>query len=571
MTPRSCARHSALTLLLTLCAFTLPAAARPPAPTAPLTLAQSSLIDQSIVRERKVIDLLRERNPLCETYIQTLRPDPVYREVPTSDQHFLGRINVGKIIGDTPYQNGPRFGIKPSFLARFKPSEPYFGGVATALHLEFSEQGFVQMLLMDSNSYDRQHYNFTFVRQDFLGTVQTAVFDVTPTTRNARGRFLGRIWIETTGGSVVRFNGDFAGGEKDFAEYYHFDSWRTNAQPDMWLPTSFYVEQHDPKSPTSTLKFKAVSNVWGYARARAADDEANTELTVVGAQDVSNDAPDVSPLGEQHALVHQAETNLVDRLFQAGLLDAPSDFDHTLEALANNILAYNQIPISSPIKVRTLLTEPLESFTIGNTIVLSKSLIDTTAIPTPDGATQRNNLNALLAFQLAHIIAGDRLDTQFSFADTLLFPDRITFKRIPMHHSPAQNEEAAKRAITLLNVPQLAGSQQDFGLYLAQLQARAGALHALTAPLIGDGLVKSDSDDSFWLAALIARAPHVDPASLTQQAARPLASFLTFNPWTDQVVTLHNDAEPILSPSDKMPFEVQPIFIKLAPYAPPAS
>ncbi len=551
----------------------LSAHASPPPPASPLTLGQSSLVDQSILRERKIIEILRQRQPLCETYIQTLRPDPVYREVPTSDQHFLGRINVGKIIGDTPYQQGKPFGLKSSFLARLKPSNPYFGGVTTALHLEFSEQGFVQMLLMDSNSYDRQHYLFTFVRQDFLGTVQTSVFDVRPVTKNAHGRFLGRIWIETSTGNVVRFNGDFAGGEKDFAEYYHFDSWRTNAQPDMWLPTSFYVEQHDPKSPTGTLKFKAVSNVWGYSRARAADDAANTELTVVGATDVSNDAPDVSPLGEQHYLNHQAEINLVDRLYQAGLLDAPSDFDHTLEALANNILAYNQIPITTPIKVRTLLTEPLESFTIGNTIVLSKSLIDTTAIPTPDGAAQRNNLNALLAFQLAHIIAGDRLDTQFSFSDTLLFPDRVTFRRIPMHHSAEQNEQAAKRAIELLSAPQLAGAQQDFGLYLAQLQARAPALHALTAPLIGDSLLNSenDADAAPWLSALIARAPHVEPASLTQQAARPLGSFLDFNPWTDQVKTLHNATEPILSPSDKMPFEVQPLFIKLSPYTLPTT
>ena len=114
--------------------------------------------------------------------------------------------------------------------------------------------------------------------------------------------------------------------------------------------------------------------------------------------------------------------------------------------------------------------------------MLSKSLIDTTAIQTPDGAAQRNDLNALLAFQIAHIIAGDRLDTQFSFTDTLLFPDKVTFKRIPMHHSAEQNDEAAKRAIELLSVPQLAGSLQDFGLYLAQLQARAPALKALNDP-----------------------------------------------------------------------------------------
>jgi len=82
------------------------------------------------------------------------------------------------------------------------------------------------------------------------------------------------------------------------------------------------------------------------------------------------------------------EDNVVERLFQAGLLDAPSDIDKILEALANNILAYNNIAVSAPIRVRTLLTEPLESLAVGNTIILSKSLIDTTAVVTSDGAQQ---------------------------------------------------------------------------------------------------------------------------------------------------------------------------------------
>ena len=53
-------------------------------------------------------------------------------------------------------------------------------GLGDSLHLQFHESGFVQMLLMDSNSFNRQTYNFTFVRNDFLGSIPTAVFDVTP-------------------------------------------------------------------------------------------------------------------------------------------------------------------------------------------------------------------------------------------------------------------------------------------------------------------------------------------------------------------------------------------------------
>ena len=54
------------------------------------------------------------------------------------------------------------------------------------------------MLLVDSNSYNRQTYTFSFVRNDFLGTIPTVVFDVKPTKGGgaATGRFFGRIWVE---------------------------------------------------------------------------------------------------------------------------------------------------------------------------------------------------------------------------------------------------------------------------------------------------------------------------------------------------------------------------------------
>jgi hypothetical protein len=376
--------------------------------------------------------------------------------------------------------------------------------------------------------------------------------------------------VETGNGNVVRFNGDFAGSEKDYHEFFHFDSWRTNVQENLWLPTSFYVEESDPKSQTSTLKFKAINHVWGYVLKVPTGTAESVNVEVAGAQDVSNDATDMSPLGQARAFAKQAEDNVVERLFQAGLLDAPSEFDKTLEALANNILAYNNIAVSAPIRVRTLLTEPLESLAVGNTIILSKSLIDTTAVVTSDGAQQMGNLNALLAFQLAHILTGHRLDTKYAFQDRLLFPDNSAFKRIPMHHTDADNTEAAKKTVELLQAKELVDSQKYFGLYLQQLQQRVKGLKALNQPMIGDALVKSDTDTTFWLASLLPKADKLDVKDLKQQAAVPLSSFLRFDPWTDQVVTMHTAFEPILSPSDKMPFEVTPVYLKLTYFKPPA-
>ena len=291
-----------------------------------------------------------------------------------------------------------------------------------------------------------------------------------------------------------------------------------------------------------------------------------------GATDVSNDAQDVSPLGAQRAWVQQAEDNVIERLFEAGLLDAPgSEFDKTLEALASNILAYNNITVSRPIHVRTMMTEPLESLAVGNTIILSKGLIDTTGIVTQDGAQQAGDLNAVLAFQVAHIILGHRLDTKYAFNDRLLFPDTVSFKKIPMHHTDADNEAAAKKALELLSAKELVDSQPYFALYLEQLKTRAKALKALNDPMIGDGLMKPGPDGVFWMQALVAKGDKLDNNNLKQQPAMPLSSFLRFDPWTDKLIPMHSAFEPILSAADKMPFEVEPVYLKLSYYKAPVA
>jgi hypothetical protein len=535
--------------------------------------AQNALIDKAIVREKVIVKTIKDRAPIVETYIQNMKPDPVLGQVPDSDQHFLSRVDFKSVINDDSFavNKATSEGANGSKMGFFKHSLTAVTGLGTSLHLTFHEAGFVQMLLMDSNNFDRQHYSFGYVRNDFLGNTPTAVFDVTPIPgKKDYGRFFGRVWIETRNGNVVRFNGDFAGTQEDQKEFYHFDSWRTNVQPDLWLPTSFYVEESDPKSVSRTLKFKAINHIWGYLLKVPPPEAADASLDVVGATDVSNDAQDVSPLGAQRAWVQQAEDNIVERLFQAGLLDAPSEFDKTLEALANNIVAYNNITLSRPIRCRTLLTEPLESLAIGNTIVVSKSLLDTTGVVTQDGQQQMGNLNAILAFQIAHIILAHRLDTKYAFNDRLLFPSTAVFNRIPMHHTDADNTAAAKKAIELLGAKELEGGQQYFSLYLQQLQQRVKNLKALNEPMIGDGLVKSDEDPTFWMAAMMSKGPKLDMKDLKQQAAMPLASFLRFDPWTDQVFVLHSAYEPLLTAADKMPFEVEPVYLKLSYFKPPA-
>ncbi len=178
-----------------------------------LTPAQSALIDKALVREKEIVKVVKERAPLVETYIQNMKTDPVMRQVPDSDQHFLGRVEFGKVIGDNEYKEGPKANQKSSKLGFFKNSVGFLGGLGGSLHLQYQADGFVRMVLIDSTgTFDKQHYNFFFVRNDFLGTIPTAVFDVQP-IKNEAGRFFGRIWVETGNGNIVRYNGDLAGSE----------------------------------------------------------------------------------------------------------------------------------------------------------------------------------------------------------------------------------------------------------------------------------------------------------------------------------------------------------------------
>jgi hypothetical protein len=150
----------------------------------------------------------------------------------------------------------------------------------------------------------------------------------------------------------------------------------------------------------------------------------------------------------------------------------------------------------------------------------------------------------------------------------MLFPDTSAFRRIPMHHTDADNAAAAKKAMELLSAKELVDGQKYFGLYLEQLRTRATALKALNEPMLGDGLVKPGTD-TFWMQAIVPKGEKLDMNNLKQQAAMPLSSFLRFDPWTDQVVTMHTSFEPILSSADKMPFEVEPVYLKLAYYKAP--
>ena len=120
-------------------------------------------------------------------------------------------------------------------------------GLTKLLGLEqftYSPTGFMQMMFIDPMASTSSTTCSATCASEFLGSVRTWVFDVHPRVAGM-GRFYGRIWIEDQDANVVRFNGTYTGSNsEDSSKYFfHFDSWRMNVQPGIWLPVAVYVEE----------------------------------------------------------------------------------------------------------------------------------------------------------------------------------------------------------------------------------------------------------------------------------------------------------------------------------------
>lgn len=524
----------------------------------PLTPQQTALIQKAIQREHATVKEIQKSTPVVQTYIQNTKPDLRLYSVPVSDEYSVARVDFGKTFVASGYEDRK----STAHHGFFRGSAKYMSDLTKSFHLSYSETGFMDMMFLDPIGFDQQHYDFAFVRREFLGSVRTWVFDVRPKeTVKGPGRFFGRIWIEDENGNIVRFNGTFTGNkDEDFVHYFHFDSWRTNIQPGVWLPTAIYVEETHNSLDRKAVGFRAQTHFWGYSLKLPQSEGSNESIEVENAQDQSGQAQDVGPLEAQRQWISQAQDNVLDRLTQAGLLAPPSDFDKVLETVTNNIIVGSNLQLPADIHCRVLLTTPLESLAVGNTILVSKGLIDT--LPT------EADLAAILSFQLAHIVLGHHIDTRYAFNDRLLFPDEATFQRISMNHSAFDNEAAAKKAVELFNASIYNGKSGEVGLFFAQLELRQKALTAMLTPRLGDSLLRADGTP--WLSGLTKGAPKLNPDDLTQIAALPLNSRLRIDPWDDKIFALNVRPARFLNAGDKMPFEITPIYFRLEAYQPPA-
>lgn len=501
------------------------------------------VVDRAIAQESRLLTVLRGLHPIAETYIQNMMKDTDFGAVPKTDHYFLGKIDLSKGVDTTSFL--------PKSSRRTHASQFF----TQLFSLKYLPRGFAQMMLIDGSSFDRGHYDFQLVRREFLGDVRAYVVTVTPKKGAGKGRFVGRIWIEDKDFAIVRFNGTYSSDSKQEL-YMHFDSWRQNVGPDLWVPSLIYTEETNMKLDRfRKVTFKAVTHVWGYG---ARNEEGSAEFTNIlvdlpTVQDKSELAADNSPIESRRAWERQGEDNVLHRMEKAAILAPYGDVEKVLETVVNNLIITNKLDITPEVRVRVILTSPLETFTVGHTIVISRGLLDTL----PD----EPSLAAILAHELAHIALGQVIDTRFAFSDRVMFDDEDTLNKFRFARKQSEEEDANKEAVRLLESSPYKDKMSQAGLYLKALGAQSDRLPSLIKALFGSQLAQKNNVTR--LSDLIQRSPELQRKRVDQTAALPLGGRTKLDPWTDKLQMARFRAITPQSALEKMPFEITPVYLHL--------
>src|SRR5258708_499072 len=516
------------------------AATAAPAP-ADQPRTMDEVIDRVITNENKANQQIKQYSPLVETYIQNLRPDKDLGYIPAGDKYFLGRAEFSKGVSlvsltDTNSKGKKIFGSIGNFFS---------------FAMQFLPDGFLQMIFIDTNGFDKQHYKFDYVRREFLGEVRCLVFDVTPQDKSGKGRFLRRIWVEDQDFNIVRFNGAYGGGGHS-SWYFHFDSWRTNVQPGIWVPSFVYSEERDLHyALAKKLDFKAQTRLWGYNLGHASQEQELSKILVeTPVQDDTKTANDLTPIQAQRSWDRQAEDNVIDRLERIGLIALRGEVDKVLETVVNNLEVTNNIDIEPDVRCRVMTTTTLESYTVGHTVVLSRGLIDVL----PDEAS----LATIVAHELSHAILGHRLDSSLAFFDQLLIEDKETFRHFGFARTIDEEKAANAKAIQILNNSPYKTQLGNAALFLNALATREKEIPNLISPHLGDRVpVIGD----------LRSAMPVDQKQNPQAiVALPIGGRVKLDSWNDKLDLIKSKPVGTVAEREKMPFEVTPFMPYLMRY-----
>src|SRR5216683_3715301 len=495
------------------------------------------IIDRMIKREHDEIAAFDLYSPIIETYIQEVKPDAEMGIVPSSDYYFLGQADFR---GRLKVHSMTESSRKGSWMWSFDPP------------------GFLQMIYIDRGEFDKAHYRFVYSGREFLGEVRRLVFDVSPAPKVRGARFAGRIWVEDQDFTVVRINGrnsppvHFSLRTFEDEYYLHFDSWRTNVKSGLWLPSYVYSQELHRPTLFGNPSYKSSTHLWGYKLKPSSREEELSRLLVESTSPIRDEATqhDRSPLEAQREWRHGAEKNVLELLEKIGLIAPQGEVDKLLNTVVNNLEVTNNFDEQIDLRCRVLLTSTLEMFSIGNTLVLSRGLID--AVPNEE------TLAALIAHAMADAMLPKPNQDQYGFSDILRLSSTEVLKRLSFEEGRIESAQNDEKAIELLKKSPYASSLGNAGLFLKQLSSQAKALKQLISPQLGNEI--------YFASQLLQAAPALAPDNKSQIAALPLGARLKIDPWSAGVSLMKSKPMTLLSGRDKMPFAVTPLVPYLTRY-----
>ena len=287
----------------------------------------------------------------------------------------------------------------------------------------------------------------------------------------------------------------------------HFDAWRTNVKPGLWLLSYIYSEEITRPSLFGNPSYKSSTNLWGYKLKQGSHEEELSRLLVESANPVKDETSqhDRSPLEAQREWRHRAENNVLDLLEHVGLLAPPGEVDSTLNTIVNNLEVTNNLDGRIDLHCRVLLTSNLEMFSVGSTIVLSRGLIDVL----PD----EESLAAILAHEVADAMLPKPYQDEYGFSDILRLSPTEVIKRLSFEEEKSETTQNSEKALELLKKSPYASNLSRAGLFLSQLQSKAKQLKQLISPRLGNPV--------FFSSQLLQAAPALEPNSKDQIAALP--------------------------------------------------
>jgi len=501
-------------------------------------LSTNEIGEHVFKREKEQVEIIASYAPIVETYIQIEKSSPLMGTEPKSDLYFLGiadfrgkTMKVHSMIEKTH---------KGSIMWSFEPA------------------GFLQMAFLDFAEFDKDHYKLTSRGREFLGDVRCYIFDVERTPKAKGPRFRGRIWVEDQDFTIVRMNGTYA-PEISFSlrhfedEFYlHFDSWRTNIKSGQWLPSDIFTQEMAEHVRTGGPRFKARTRLWGYGLTSLNRQEELGRLLVESQNNVKDESEqhDRSPLEQQRGWRELSEKNVMEVLERVGLAAPEGDVEKVLNTIVNNIMVTNKFDSGVELHCRVLITSDFEMFSMQNTIVLSRGLID--VVPNEE------TLAALLAFEVADAMMPKPAQDQYGFSDILRLTPTEALKKLSFVDNPEEARKNSEKAVELLKKSPYADKLANAGLFLLQLQSQKPALKQLISARLGNQV--------YLTSQLLQSAPTLDPGSLRQMGALPMGSRIKINPWNDSVSLLKTQQMAPLSPREKIPFEVTPINLHLTRY-----